>query len=179
MATKSRPPRQHSMRPRPPLPKPMPILSTTSTPRLSFGGNGSCLVKARGGSFPLDAIDLHPHSRRIEGHAEVFEDRPRHAIFSRIGDPVVSAARRALPPPPAPISARQFEPETVAGRRRGWMRAAWWPPRQLSIRSPLPPAAPKADADSFDNVDTPAFLRRERELLSQGLFSILKNPRTP
>lgn len=31
---------------------------------------------------------------------------------------------------------------------------------------PPPPAAPRADADPFDDIDTPAFLRRERKLFS-------------
>ena len=69
-------------------------------------------------------------------------------------------------PRPAPISAPYFEPGTVAAHTGdgGANDSAAAPPTLEP--APPPPAAPKADADPFDDIDTPAFLRRERQLFS-------------
>jgi cell division protein FtsZ len=64
---------------------------------------------------------------------------------------------------PAPISVPHFETETVDV-----------PSEEMlvddSVAAPPavapPPAAPKTDADPFDDIDTPAFLRRERKLFN-------------
>jgi cell division protein FtsZ len=64
---------------------------------------------------------------------------------------------------PAPISVPRFEPETVDVPNEEMMV-------DDSVAAPPavtpPPAAPKSDADPFDDIDTPAFLRRERKLFS-------------
>ena len=67
-------------------------------------------------------------------------------------------------PRPAPISVPYFEPGTVAAHT-GDVEAndsAAAPP----TLEPSAPPAPKAEADPFDDVDTPAFLRRERKLFN-------------
>ena len=69
-------------------------------------------------------------------------------------------------PKPAPISVPYFEPGTVAAHT-GDVEAndsAAAPPTLEP--APPPPAPPKADADPFDDIDTPAFLRRERKLFN-------------
>jgi len=62
---------------------------------------------------------------------------------------------------PAPISVPHSEPETVDVQPEEMLgdKGAAAPPAP-------PPAAPAPDADPFDDVDTPAFLRRERKLFS-------------
>lgn len=64
---------------------------------------------------------------------------------------------------PAPISVPRFEPETVDVPSEEMMvdDSGAAPPAVAP-----PPAAPKGDADPFDDIDTPAFLRRERKLFS-------------
>jgi len=69
-------------------------------------------------------------------------------------------------PAPVPISVPSFETESVDAHSEEMdpMEPAAAPP--AFDPAPPPPAAPKADADPFDDVDTPAFLRRERKLFN-------------
>jgi cell division protein FtsZ len=63
----------------------------------------------------------------------------------------------------APISVPHFEPETVdiPGEEVRVDGSAAAPPAVAP-----PPSGPKTDADPFDDIDTPAFLRRERKLFN-------------
>lgn len=59
-------------------------------------------------------------------------------------------------PVPAPISVPYFETEPVD---------AHFDEAESGL-PPAPPPAPKAEADPFEDIDTPSFLRRERKLFS-------------
>ena len=86
--------------------------------------------------------------------------------FSRESSIPLSPPRveRAVPMP-APISVPNFEPNTVEVHTEDVEAGEPAAPPTLPP-APPPSAAPKADADPFDDIDTPAFLRRERKLFS-------------
>ena len=86
--------------------------------------------------------------------------------FSRESSIPLSPPRveRAVPMP-APISVPNFEPNTVEAHTEDVEAGEPAAPPTLPP-APPPSAAPKADADPFDDIDTPAFLRRERKLFS-------------
>jgi len=68
---------------------------------------------------------------------------------------------------PAPISMPAFEAEPVDAHVEEIEVTDALPAAVAHDPAPPPPpAAPKADADPFDDVDTPAFLRRERKLFN-------------
>ncbi len=89
--------------------------------------------------------------------------------FSRESSIPLSPPRiERLAPMPAPISVPRFEPEPVdAHEEEPEMDEAIETP--VVVETTLPaqvPPAPRTDADPFDDIDTPAFLRRERKLFN-------------
>lgn len=87
--------------------------------------------------------------------------------FSRESSIPLSPPRiERLAPMPAPISVPRFEPEPVdAHEEEPEMDQTIETPVVVETVPPAPPA-PRADADPFDDIDTPAFLRRERKLFN-------------
>jgi len=87
--------------------------------------------------------------------------------FARESSIPLSAPRvERTPPPPAPISVPYFEPEAVEVHGEEIYVEQGIPAPPAVPPAAPPPAAPKTDADPFDDIDTPAFLRRERKLFS-------------
>ena len=87
--------------------------------------------------------------------------------FSRESSIPLSPPRiERLTPMPAPISVPRFEPEPVdAHEEEPEMEQILETPVVVESAPPAP-AAPRSDADPFDDIDTPAFLRRERKLFN-------------
>ncbi|MBI2685339.1 MAG: cell division protein FtsZ [Acidobacteria bacterium] len=81
--------------------------------------------------------------------------------FSRESSIPLTPARVERPAPvSSAITVPAFEPEPVDPHVEIEV------PEPVSVPAPAAPVTPKADADPFDDVDTPAFLRRERKLFS-------------
>jgi len=76
--------------------------------------------------------------------------------------PIQRWSAPAPTPVPAPMPVPDFEPETVDVHMEEHEEII----EAAEVPMPAQPPAPRADADPFDDIDTPAFLRRERKLFS-------------
>ncbi|MFN0100784.1 MAG: cell division protein FtsZ [Bryobacteraceae bacterium] len=105
-------------------------------------------------------------------HDETLGDEVKVTViatgFSREASIPMSPPRvERAAPQPAPITVPVFEAEPVDVHVVELdIKEPVAAPPAMEMPAPAVAAAPKADADPFDDIDTPSFLRRERKLFS-------------
>ena len=136
------------------------VLAVSREQFIVFSSNAFAILGLRALYFLL--ADMHARFSYLQEGLAI--------ILAFVGVKMIIAQKPIEYHIPTPISLPDFEPEPVETH---YAAAETEEEIVAAMPEPLPPpppaapaAAPRADADPFDDVDTPAFLRRERKLFN-------------